>query len=332
VLKNYGFLKKGVVNASVEFDVEQLRPTYRLIMGVPGESHALTIARRSGVPGDLIRRAERYLEDERTDITRLVEELVSEKKKLVERGEAQKEKERAALETLRRAELRDLALRQKERELREKGLGALEQFLSESRRDLERIVKEIREGSHEEAVRNGRDLMQRLEERIAIEKVKITDLERALPEEGPGPLEKGTKVRVKSSGSEGVVLRPAKDGGFVVAVGAVRFTLPAGELEALPDTEEKVTIEYRPVHAAPPPAFELNVRGFRYAEALRALEKQMDAVLVSGLREFTILHGKGTGALRTGIHEYLAACPYVAEYHFARPEHGGAGKTVVVMK
>jgi DNA mismatch repair protein MutS2 len=58
----------------------------------------------------------------------------------------------------------------------------------------------------------------------------------------------------------------------------------------------------------------------------------MDAVLVAGVREFTVLHGKGTGALRTGIHEYLAACPHVADFHFARPEHGGAGKTVVVMK
>jgi DNA mismatch repair protein MutS2 len=333
VLKNYGFLKKGVVNASVEFDVEQLKPTYRIIMGVPGESHALTIARRAGIPEKLMKRAGTYLEDERTDITRLVEELVTEKKRLLERGAVQKEKEQAALDTLRRAELKELALRQQERELREKGLSELEDFLSQSRRDLERIVKEIREGAHEEAVKKGRALMERLEERISREKAAVNALEEKIPAADPGPLEAGDRVRVRSSGVEGVVLRRSKNGNLVVTAGAVRLTLPPVELEKLTDEDEnKVTVEYRPVHSSPPPAFELNVRGFRYADAMRALEKQMDAVLVSGLKEFTVLHGKGTGALRTGIHEYLASCPHVADFHFARPEQGGAGKTVVVMK
>jgi DNA mismatch repair protein MutS2 len=332
VLKNYGFLKKGVVNASVEFDAEKLRPTYKIVMGIPGESHALAIAGRAGLPEPLTRQATKYLDEERTDIAKLVEELVREKKNLRERGLAQQAKEEAARDVLRRAELKELALRQKERELRERGIGALERFLSESRRDLERIIKEIREGAHEEAVREGRALVERLEERIGIEKETVAELKASLPPAPAGPLAAGSRVRVRSSGSEGAIVREAKDGQFVVAVGNVRLTLPAEELEALPDVEPKVTVEFRPVHDAPPPVFELNVRGFRYADALRALEKQIDAVLVAGVKEFTILHGKGTGALRTGIHEYLAACPYVESFRFARPEQGGTGKTIVVMK
>jgi DNA mismatch repair protein MutS2 len=334
VLKNYGFIKKGVVNASVEFDAARLRPTYRLIMGVPGESHALSIAQRAGLPDGITAKAQTYLDEERTDIGRLVDELVREKKTLLERGRVQKVKEEEAVDTLRRVELKDLALRQKERELREKGIGALEQFLSESRRALERIIREIREGSREEAVAGGRALIERMEERIRIESDAVEAIKRTLPREETGVLDEGSSVRVRASGSEGTVLRRLKDDLFVVAVGSVRLTLSAAELEALSDEEAapKVTVSYTPIANAPVPAFELNVRGFRYADALRALEKQMDAVLVTGVREFTILHGKGTGALRTGIHEYLAACPHVAAFRFALPEHGGAGKTIVEMK
>ncbi len=337
VLKNYGFLKKGVVNASVEFDAERLKPTYKIVMGIPGESHALAIAGRAGLPEALTRRATKYLDEERTDIAKLVEELVREKKQLRERGIEQQAKEEAARDSLRRAELKELTLRQRERELRERGLGELERFLSESRRDLERIIKELREGSpeaasQEEAVSRGRTLVERLEERIGEERKTVEKLAVPPAPEEIGPLGEGSRVRVRSSGSEGTIVREAKDGKFVVSVGAVRLTLSADELEAVPDVEPKVTVEFRPVHDAPPPAYELNVRGFRYADAMRALEKQMDAVLVAGVKEFTILHGKGTGALRTGIHEYLAASPYVESYRFARPEQGGAGKTVVVMK
>ncbi|MBN2354268.1 MAG: endonuclease MutS2 [Spirochaetales bacterium] len=332
VLKNYGFLKKGVVNASVEFDAEKLRPTYKIVMGIPGESHALAIAGRAGLPEALTRRATKYLDEERTDIAKLVEELVREKKQLREQGIAQQAKESAARDTLRRAELKELSLRQRERELRERGLGELERFLSESRRDLERIIREIREGANEEAVSRGRALVERLEERIGEERETVEKLAVPPPPGEIGPLEKGSRVRVRSSGSEGTIVREAKDGKFVVSVGNIRLTLASDELEAVPDVEPEVTVEFRPVHDAPPPAYELNVRGFRYADALRALEKQIDAVLVAGVKEFTILHGKGTGALRTGIHEYLASSPYVESYRFARPEQGGAGKTVVVMK
>ncbi|HEQ71559.1 MAG TPA: endonuclease MutS2, partial [Spirochaetia bacterium] len=106
ILKNYGFSKHGVVNASVEFDAERLAPTYRLIMGIPGESHALTIARRNGLPHAITAKAEQYLAEERTDIGRMVEELVAEKRRLIEQGEEQREKVSAAEEKLRHADLK----------------------------------------------------------------------------------------------------------------------------------------------------------------------------------------------------------------------------------
>lgn len=336
VLKNYAFSHQGVVNASVEFDPKRLVPTYRIILGLPGESHALTIAERNGLPQSLVTQARKYLSENRTELSKIVAELVEEKVKLKKLIDEALHRDAELKEALRQAQLKELFLRQQERQLRSEGLKELTLFLTQARRDLERIIKEIREGEAERAIQEGRNLISRLEERTNFEEQRLNTSSESPPEEEVAELKEGMEVYLKQSGQEGRVLRKLKDGRVIVETGSVKVTLRPEELTVLKKGTRLQALE-RPSRVLVEPItlkpdLELNVRGLRLAEAMRRLEKHLDAVLVAGLREFTILHGKGTGTLQQAIHEYLASCPYVASFHFALPEHGGTGKTVVKMK
>ncbi|RPJ08706.1 MAG: endonuclease MutS2 [Spirochaetaceae bacterium] len=335
ILKNYGYMKSGVMNASMEFDVTRLAPTYRIIMGIPGESHALTIAEHTGVPIGVIKQADSYLEEERTDISRLIDELSREKRKLLEQEQIQKEKDRAAEEKIRDASLKELSLKQKERELREKGLVELTSFLRESRRALEQIIREIREGGDETVVTQGRQLIQAIAEQVVQEEARLDQLHGETPEDPEAKLIPGMSVRVKKTGQEGEIVRQARDNGYVVRIGNMRVSLAATELiplKARSFSQDQVDVVYSRTQSTEPAVFELNVRGFRLAQAMRAVEKQMDAAVVSGIKEWSIVHGKGTGTLQTAIHDYLKDSPFVASFSFARPEFGGSGKTIVILK
>jgi DNA mismatch repair protein MutS2 len=134
-----------------------------------------------------------------------------------------------------------------------------------------------------------------------------------------------------------LVIRAAKKGQWLVEIGSLRLSLPESELE--PVAVEEATRTMFAVELAPRgesgsarAVFELDLRGFRLAAALEAVEKQIDAASLQGLASFSLLHGTGEGILGKGIHDYLRAHPAIGDYHFARPEEGGYGKTVVRLK
>jgi DNA mismatch repair protein MutS2 len=349
ILKNYGYTQSGVTNASVDFDPLSLIPTYKLIMGIPGESHALVIAARNGLGADIITRAKGYLNDERTDISRLIGELSRRQKDLFQLQEQQQQKQRIIEEKLKETERREQDLRRQEDELRERGLRELNELLSAGRKELERVIKEIRERRDvQENIEKGRQVIGALEEGVARESGRLTEASRR-PRSGrersgrPGSGEPdpgrsaeigpGMTVVIAESGKRGTVVRRARGGGWVVDTDTARITLPAHELEPdEPRGPERVSVSISAAGADTLPVFELNVRGFRLAPAMRSVEKQLDAAVVRGVGSFTILHGKGHGILQQAIHEYLKNNPNVREYHFARPEEGGSGKTVVIMK
>lgn len=348
ILKNYGYIKPRVTNASVDFDPQSLTPNYRIIIGVPGESHALVIAARNGIGPDIIAAAEGYLNDERTDISHLIGELSRRQKDLLRRQEQQEQKQRIIEEKLKETEQREQNLREQEHELREQGLQELNRLLAESRKELEHVIKEIRESTNvEENIEKGRQVISRLEAGVAHESRRLeagrtraadgtASGVRGGDAGGGGAAEKlgpGTAVTFKDSGKSGRIVRGARGGRWVVETDNARVTVPAHELIPTPERRiDEVSVSIHDTSAGTQPVFELNVRGFRLAPAMRSVEKQMDAVVVQGIRSFTILHGKGQGILQQAIHDYLKHHPHVQEYHFARPEEGGSGKTVVIMK
>jgi len=372
ILKNYGYTKSGVVNASVDFDAATLSPTYRIILGIPGESRAIDIASRNGLQADIVSRARSYLDEERADVSALIVGLKEKHRELDEAERARIKEIRNLHEDRRKIDLRALRLRQREAELRDQGLGALNRLLSESRKTLENLVRELREGelTREKTVRvkeflselertvgeqnacsEAEETALRAEEKAYREEADKEDREReagresgvrkaGVPGRGasepaaPPELGPGVDVLVGPSRRRGLVVRPAKKGHWVVEVGAMKMTLPERDLTAVAPDGKAMKLEIAVADLAGPTtaALELNLRGMRLEEALEAVRRQLDAAALGGLFEFSIIHGKGDGILQRGVHEYLKQQRVVADYYFARPEEGGFGKTVVSLK
>jgi DNA mismatch repair protein MutS2 len=368
ILKNYGYSRPACLNASMDFDKASLSPTYRILMGVPGESRALEIASKNGLPAAIVAGARKYLAEERADVSELIKGLTEKHRELEDIEVDRRKRLREAMEAQRKADLSTLRARQKELELREIGVSDLRRLLAESRKTLENLVKDIREGElTPEKTRGVKDFLAQLagevggeEERL--ERAKIEGLEAeckdvlgdeaAYAEEAarapragekarrPSPplsVAEGAQVLVGPGRKRGVVIRKAKKGYWVVETESIRLTMPEGELQPVagaPEARPSVQVELAPrgegdsVRAA----FELDLRGFRLAAALDAVEKQVDAAALQGLALFQILHGTGEGVLGKGIHDYLRNNPAVADFHFARPEEGGYGKTIVRLK
>ena len=357
ILKNYGYTRPGCLNASMDFDSASLQPTYRVLMGVPGESRALEIASQHGLPLDIVKGARKYLAEERADVSELIKGLSDRHRKLEDLETERRGRLREAKEAQRKADLSRLKVRQKEIELRELGVGELRKLLSESRRTLENLVRDLRENPVTQE--RTKEVKTFLADLAASVEASEAGLEAFRGEEdGPPPddilevhegphgteaggvperIEPGVRVLAGKSRIEGIVIRAAKKGYWIVETGSMRLTMPESELQPLAEpveTKTAVAVELAPREATgrSVAVFELDLRGYRLAEALTAVEKQIDAASLQGLGLFSLLHGTGNGILGKGIHEFLRSQAVVADYHFARPEEGGYGKTVVRLK
>lgn len=381
ILKNYGYTHESCINASVDFDQNTLSPTYRILMGVPGESHALDIAARNGLDPAIVSRARSYLQEERADVSALIKGLTAKHEEL-DRFEQEKKKEEQSLrEKRRKTDLKELQLKQKELELRERGYRRLENLFDDSRKQLENLVRELREGelTREKTVsmknwiadfesrltaehdgllddRTGTGEMRQLME----DRAKEEDSSRSDGKETEGRASKNRRSALsgsaRSSGSRteiipdfapgvevyigeakrrGTIVREAKKGQWIVSAGTLKMTVKAEELKAVPvnGQAKKVSIEVQAdMDGGDTPSFELRLLGMRHDEAMKALARQLDLASMKGLKEFSVIHGKGHGILQTAVHEALGSYAGVGEFHFARPEDGGTGKTIVTMK
>ncbi|MBN2875479.1 MAG: Smr/MutS family protein, partial [Spirochaetales bacterium] len=334
ILKNFGYTKEGVLNASVDFDKDTLSPTYRILMGVPGESRALDIAARNGVPGEVVDGARAYLRDERTDVSALIRGLSDKHRELDSLRSEEKQRLRAAMEEQRKAGLKELTLRQKEVELREQGVSELKSLLADSRKTLENLVREIREGELTKAkTQEVKDFLLSLDQKVALAdrevRVRARDLKAGT--RPPATITEGCPVIILPGRKRGRAIRPVKGGKWLVETDALRLTVDSTDLEptiAMETPKPVVSIESSATrsHRA---VLELDLRGYRLAEAVVALEQQLDAATMEGLSGFSIIHGTGEGVLQQGVKEALSRYPGVVEFNYAMPEAGGHGKTIV---
>lgn len=341
ILKNYGYTKPGCLNASMEFDATRLQPTYRTVMGVPGESRALEIAGQTGLAPAIVAQARKYLDEERSDVGELIRSL-SEKHRELERLERErKARLREATEDQRKADLASLRVRQKELELRKKGVTELDKLLSDSRRTLENLVRDLREsGAATDRTKEVKAFIADLQVAVEAQRSEAEKLSAELEPEWTrtdGELVEGGEALYGPRGAPARLIRKKGEGRWIIEVGSLRLTVKEADLRPALSRGPggpSVDVELAPREAGggARAAFELDLRGSRLAEALEAVEKQIDAASLSGLSLFSIIHGTGEGVLGQGIHGYLKGNPAVADYHFARPEEGGYGKTVVRLK
>ena len=356
VLKNYAYRKSGCVNASVSFDEVTLRPSYRILMGIPGESRAVDIAEKNGLPPDVIHAARAYMADSSADAAALIKGLMEKHAQLAVFEREKEAAEKALKEKQRRCDLHALKIRQQELLLRSQGYKRLHDLFEQKRNEIENLVREIQEGAltHDKTSKLKQffaDFGQTLAEEqaeIGAEQQDIAAMQHTLqkPEQKPHErtqrgaasnqtLADGMEVFIPHLHRRGVIVRKEKKK-WLVAFDTVKMSFPAEKLEPLNPTAAplrapQVVVEAE-LHQESRPEFELRLIGMRLDEAEKHLQTQLDLALMHNMQEFSIVHGKGNGVLQTMVQEKLAAAPYIAEFFFARPEHGGTGKTIVRLR
>jgi DNA mismatch repair protein MutS2 len=348
-LKAWASTTGGVLNAAVEFDTVNLRPTHRLLVGVPGGSSAIAIAERLGLPANVIARAREqitpeareaaeliaYLQRSREEVDRLRREL-NEKSGQLERERAELRGEWVDRQRARIAELEKnftAAIKQHETAT-ERAIAEVKD--RELRAQLEKQGKRAAIKSHSTA-RDEADaaVLQQLSE-------SQTDLgPTAAPVDKPLDaklLVPGVRLKVKGFPSP-VVLRRMDSRGAEIEAGSLRMKIPLEDILAIieeqarkvpPRTQPAVSVTARP--SEEPSAQEINVVGCTVEEASRRVDKFVDQAAVAGLTRLRVIHGHGTGALRRGLGEFLSAHPLVARTSLEAEDRGGAAITIVELK
>lgn len=360
-LKAFAHTTPGVVNASVEFDLETLRPTFRLVIGLPGRSNALAIARRLGLPDELVEAARSELHPDDLQAESLLDEIHHQREiARVARitAEASRDEAEQAREKLIRR-LEDIEAERRE---------ILEQARLEAQRQVDELQAEVREvrkalararqplDTLKLAAQQADELEEQVEEPVErLEPVLSPELMHAgrpanvVPQERK-PMRLGSRVYLRSLGTEGVIISLSEDEAEVqvgmmrvrarrsdldtnlpvpdVAAGSEK-SKPTRRAEAATATERKsTTADTLPVS----PGVELDMRGQRVEEALDQLDRHLDAAFLAGLPWVRVIHGKGTGRLRDAVRAHLEHHPQVKSSKSGQANEGGDGVTIVYLK
>ena len=332
-LKAYGIEMDWVENASMEFDTDSLRPTYRFMQGVPGRSNAFEIARRLGLAEVIVGHAQEQTNTD-SDVNRIIERL-----------EEQTLESRKRLDNIREVEQENLKFnralkklynefnREKETELNKARLEAQEIVdlaLSES----ESILKNLHDKSSlkpHEIIEAKAQLKKLAPETVDLSKNKV--LKQAKKNRAP---KVGDDILVTSYGQRGTLVKQLKDGRWEAQVGLIKMTLEEQEFNLLKAEKEQqpkrkqVNVVKRANTSGP--KARLDLRGKRYEEAMEELDAFIDQALLNNMAQVDIIHGIGTGVIREGVTKYLRRNKHVKSFGYAPQNAGGSGATIVIFK
>ena len=347
-LKGFAHATPGVVNASVEFDLETLQPTFHLTIGLPGRSNALAIAQRLGMPDSIIATARSDLDP--TDLR--AEDLLDE----IHRQREHSRQARAATEEARQeAEGLRAELSERLERLEDERRGVLEKARAEAETRVHELQEQVE--SVQRALARARqplDAMQTISEQVEVlEEAADQPVERRAPkirgELASRPLRLGDRVRLRTLNTQGVLTSMGEEEAEV-QVGMLRVRARLSEIESLdgsPEPEPPAPAGRRKKSTEPPapgtssphtivlpasPGMELDLRGQRADEALDALDRYLDAAYLAGLPFVRIIHGKGTGKLRQSVREVLGQHPHVRSFEPGGEKEGGDGVTVAKLQ
>ena len=334
-IKAFALMHAGMQNASMEFDVDRLCPTYRLFIGIPGKSNAFEISRRLGLSEAVIDRAQDFLQ--KKDVA--FETVLSE----AEQARRAAENDKAAIYQTRIETEKIKAELEKEKKkledektlLRQKARDDARRMVQETRQDMEKLIAQLRAIENidhkqlERAVQSSRDAMRKTEERLYEQAVQ-----RDAAGDAPASVHPGERVKLITLGQEATVLKAADGKGEVlVQAGIMKLSIPLRDIRPVEQkkktqqTTAKVSIEQDRGSA-----LSIDLRGSMVDDACLELDRFIDNALITGVHEFFVVHGKGTGALRTGVQQYLRKHPRVKTYRIGQYGEGDAGVTVVTLK
>ncbi len=327
-LKALAHVTPGMMNASVEFDAETLSPTYRLRIGLPGQSNALAIARRLGLPEPVLEEAFRSLAPSHREVERLLGHLEEERRRAEAERRAQEEAHRQAEALRRELEAQLASLQRQKAQALDEARHRLAAELAKARRLLQQAEKEV-ERARRQARRGPLARAHRLLQEVE-EAAHRLDEERAQLRPPPPQLSPGQRVWVRDMPTPGEVLTGPNEAGEVeVQMGRLRLRVPLSEVERVEEGPAPLPEGVRAPPPPPPPPAEVEIRGLTVEEALPVVERHLDAAFRAGLPHLRIVHGKGAGILRRAVHQLLSSHPLVKSYRPADPQQGGEGVTVV---
>ncbi|EGQ1777043.1 endonuclease MutS2 [Staphylococcus pseudintermedius] len=329
-LKAYSYNREGVMNASVEFDVDTLSPTYKLLMGVPGRSNAFDISKRLGLGLKIINHAKSMIGQDEQEINEMIASLEKNAKRV--------DDQRIELDRLVREASQihnDLSrayeqYQNMESRLIEEAKDKANQRVKAAMEEADDILKSLRDMRDQKGAEVKEheliDQRKRLEDQYEAKSIKQNVQKQKWDE-----IKAGDEVKVLSYGQKGEVLEVLSDEEAVVQMGIIKMKLPLSDLEKKEKAKEQpkkvVTRTNRSTVK-----MELDLRGYRYDEAMVALDQYLDQAVLSNYEDVYIIHGKGTGALQKGVQQHLKRHKSVATYRGGMPSEGGFGVTVATLK
>ena len=329
-LKAYSYNREGVMNASVEFDVNTLSPTYKLLMGVPGRSNAFDISKKLGLGLNIINKAKTMIGTDEQEINSMIESLEKNSKRVDEQRIELEKLLREARTTHDDLERQYQQYKNYEQKLMDEAKDKANQRIKSATKEADDILKDLREMRD----KKGADVKEHelIDKKKHLEdQYEAKSLKQNVKKQKWDDIHAGDEVKVLSYGQKGEVLELSGENEAVVQMGIIKMKLPIEDLEKMKKKKEKptkmVTRQNRQTIKT-----ELDLRGYRYEEAVGALDQYIDQAVLSNYEQVYIIHGKGTGALQKAVQNHLKKHKSVQSFRGGMPSEGGFGVTVAELK
>ena len=330
-VKAYAFNTTGIKSASMEFNVETLSPTYKLLEGIPGESNALIIARKYGISEEIIENAKSYISEDNQRVEEMLKSI-KEKNDKLEMMHVQLEATRTELDKQKNIyEQKMVKLENEKNEIIKRAYEEADNYLKNMQAKAKNLIDKINsEESKKEDAKNAQRSLNMLRESFITDKKKNVKEKKIITQNVDFAV--GEEVLVKTMNQNGKILKIMPDNRIQVQTGILKLVVSTDDIVKIQKKKTNKFKNFASLKRTSQVRGEIDLRGMNADEAIAELETYMDRAMLTGYHEIYIIHGKGTMVLRKKIHEYLRTSKYVAEFKDANQNEGGVGCTVVTLK
>ena len=330
-VKAYAFNTTGIKSASMEFDVETLSPTYKLLEGIPGESNALIIARKYGISEEVIENAKSYISEDNQRVEEMLKSI-KEKNDELETMQAQLEATRTELDKQKSIyEQNMIKLENEKNEIIKRAYEEADNYLKNMQAKAKNLIDKINsEESKKEDAKNAQRSLNMLRESFITDKKKNVKEKKVVTQNVDFAV--GEEVLVKTMNQNGKILKIMPNNRIQVQTGILKLVVSTDDIVKIQKKKTNKFKNFASLKRTSQVRGEIDLRGMNADEAIAELETYMDRAMLTGYHEIYIIHGKGTMVLRKKIHEYLRTSKYVTEFKDANQNEGGIGCTVATLK
>ena len=330
-VKAYAFNTTGIKSASMEFNVETLSPTYRLLEGIPGESNALIIARKYGISEEVIENAKSYISEDNQRVEEMLKSI-KEKNDELETMQAQLEATRTELDKQKTIyEEKMIKLENEKNEIIKRAYEEADNYLKNMQAKAKNLIDKINsEESKKEDAKNAQRSLNMLRESFITDKKKNVKEKKVVTQNTDFSV--GEEVLVKTMNQNGKILKIMSNNRIQVQTGILKLVVSTDDIVKIQKRKTNKFKNFASLKRTSQVRGEIDLRGMNADEAIAELETYMDRAMLTGYHEIYIIHGKGTMVLRKKIHEYLRTSKYVTEFKDANQNEGGIGCTVATLK